>query len=548
MQTSSRKVCELMISNRRSLLRVSLAALVFTAVVIGLSLSIASPLRLAAAQDKKDCPVRVTLLQVNDVYQFTAVDRGRSGGLARVLTLRKEVMRESPNTLFLFSGDTISPSVESDTVVGGQKLRGRQMIEAWNLIGLDYAVLGNHEFDFGPDTLRQRINESKFKWLGANVIDKKTGKIFADTAEFIVREFDGVKIGIFGLLLQETLKTSRTEGAVDIREPCETAARVIPKIRAAGAQVIIALTHLSMAEDKQLARCSGVDVIIGGHEHTLLESMAGHTPIFKMTSDARELGQIDLNISRSTGKLESIDWKIRQVDQSVDDDPEFATLTTRYGDLLKSLEQVVGRTAEKLEIRSADIRTRETNMGDFIADLYREATGADVALVNGGSIRADATIDPGDVTRRDVLSILPYNNKIVKLQISGAVLRAALEYGLASLGVEEKQPGRFPQVSGIRYSYDTRLAAGKRLTSITVNGKPLGDGQTYTLATSEYVALHDGDGYTAFRGAKVLIGPEQAPAEADVLMKAITAVQAIAPKTDGRITRVDAAKDQANCK
>src|SRR4030095_2236056 len=111
--------------------------------------------------------------------------------------------------------------------------------------------------------------------------------------------------GIFGLLLPDTIKTSSPGNNLDIREPCATAKRVIPKIHAAGAQVIVALTHLSMNEDKQLARCSGVDLIIGGHEHTLLESMAGHAPIFKMTSDGRQLGRIDLNISRSTGKLES---------------------------------------------------------------------------------------------------------------------------------------------------------------------------------------------------------------------------------------------------
>ena len=166
-----------MIFNRSSARRVPLLALILVALALGSSAF--DFVRLVTAQDKKDCPVRVTILQVNDVYQFTPVDRGKNGGLARVLTLRKQVMRESPNTLFLFSGDTISPSIESDTPFGGQKLRGRQMIEAWNLAGLDYAALGNHEFDFGPGTLRERINESKFKWLAANVIDKKTGKIFA---------------------------------------------------------------------------------------------------------------------------------------------------------------------------------------------------------------------------------------------------------------------------------------------------------------------------------------------------------------------------------
>jgi 5'-nucleotidase / UDP-sugar diphosphatase len=519
--------------------RAAIIALVTAAVLVAHLLT-------ASAQEKSECPVRVTILQVNDVYQFSPVDLGKNGGLERVLTLRKKIMRESPHTLFLFSGDTISPSIESNTRQNGKMLQGRQMIEAWNLVGLDYASFGNHEFDYGPDVLFDRVRESNFKWLGANVWDKKTGRLFADTPEFVVREFEGVKIGIFGILLPDTLKTSSPGNNVDIRPPCETAARVMPKIRAAGAQVIVALTHLSMAEDKELARCSGVDLIVGGHDHTLLESMAGHAPIFKMTSDARELGQIDLNISRSTGKLESIDWKVWPVNERVEKDAGFAPLFAKYGDLLKSLDEIVGKTDVKLEMGGVAVRTQETNVADFITDLYREATGADVALLNGGAIRADTEIEPGNITRRDVLQILPYNNHIVKIQIAGAVLRAALEYGVASMGPGE-QPGRFPQVSGIRYAYDARLKPGARLTSVTINGKALDDKQTYTLATNDYVALKAGDGYEVFRNAKVLIGPEAGLIESEMLMKAISSVPSIAPKVDGRVTRVDSAGRQMTC-
>ena len=530
-----------MIPNRVPSRRIALTSLTLLAAVLAIAATTFSPVRLAEAQAQRECPVRVTLLQVNDVYQFAPVDGGTRGGLARVLTLRKQIMNESPHTLFLLAGDTLSPSIESNTY------KGSQMIEAWNASGLDYATFGNHEFDFGPDVLRQRMRESRFKWLAANVVDKKTGKLFADTPEFVVREFDGVKVGIFGILLQETLQTSRPGPDVDIQDPCDTAARVIPKIHAAGAQVIVALTHLSMGDDKRLARCSGVDLIIGGHEHTLLESMSGHAPIFKMTSDARELGRIDLNISKSTGKLESIDWQVIPVTDQVKDDSAFAPLNEKYGPLLKSLEQPVGRTAVELDIKSADVRTRETNMGDFIADAFRRATGADVGLVNGGSIRADTIIEPGILTKRDVLSILPYTNKVVKMQLTGAVIRAALEHGVASIG-QEAQPGRFPQVSGIRYEYDAKRKAGARLTSVTIDGKALDDQRTYTLATTNYVALDAGDGYDMFRNATLLIRPEQAPVESDILQKAIASVPAIAPKTDGRIKRIDAAKDQNACR
>src|ERR1043165_1922386 len=117
-----------------------------------------------AAQEKTKCNIKVTLLQVNDVYQFAPVDQGTRGGLGRVLTLRKSIQQQNPNTLLLMSGDTISPSVESITY------KGAQMIEAWNMIGLDYATSGNHEFDFGPEELVKRMKESKFQWIAANVI------------------------------------------------------------------------------------------------------------------------------------------------------------------------------------------------------------------------------------------------------------------------------------------------------------------------------------------------------------------------------------------
>src|ERR1041384_5174929 len=129
----------------------------------------------ALAQTTAERTVRVTLLQLNDVYQISPVDKGTRGGLARVATLRKKVMEESPNTLFLLAGDTIAPSVASNI------FKGQQMIAVWNMIGLDLAVFGNHEFDFGPDILRDRVKESRFTWLATNVIDKKTRKPFADT-------------------------------------------------------------------------------------------------------------------------------------------------------------------------------------------------------------------------------------------------------------------------------------------------------------------------------------------------------------------------------
>jgi len=507
---------------------------------LALVLFIAAFLTLAA-QEKTQCNVKVTLLQVNDVYQFAPVDRGKSGGLGRVLTLTKSIKQENPNTLFLMAGDTISPSVESITY------KGAQMIEAWNTIGLDYATYGNHEFDFGPDVLAQRVSESKFNWIAANVIDKRTGQPFGGAKRYVVREFGGVKVGLFGIVLPETKITSRPGENVEFRSPCDTAKEVVSELHGQGVKVVIALTHLSMREDKEVARCAGVNLIVGGHEHTLLESHAGMAPIFKMTSDARELGRIDLNISPDTGELDSIDWKVIPVDSTTKEAPEFAAIYRKYANLLAELAKPVGRTRVALDARSKENRTRETNAGNFIADSFRKATAADVGLMNGGSVRADSLIGPGRLTQRDLLSILPFKNKLVKIEVTGATLRAALEHGV-SRSAEDSEPGGFPQVSGVQFSFDATRKPGARLVDVKVNGLPLDDAKKYTLTTTTFIALDGGDGYSMFKGSPVIIPPDRAPIDVDAVRKAL-GTRAIAPKVEGRIKRLDTAqKSGANCK
>ena len=477
--------------------------------------------------------VRVTLLQVNDVYQISPVDRGKRGGLARVHTLRKQIQAESPHTLYLLGGDTLAPSVASNI------FKGRQMISVWNATGLDLAVLGNHEFDFGDQVLRDRMKESRFTWLGTNVVDRKTNRPFGDMPPFVVREFDGVKVGFFGLLTPETKQTSSASADVEFREPCAVAKETIKRLKKAGARVVVALTHLSITEDKALARCApGIAAIVGGHEHTVITSLSSRTPIFKMGSDARNLGRIDLLVSKRTGELEGIDWEIIPVTDETKEDAAAAALVAEFEKKLSAeLDLPVGETTVALDARQETNRTRETNLGSFIADAYRRQTGAQVALLNGGSIRSNTTYGPGALSKRDVLSILPFENPVVMVEVTGAQLRAALEHGVARAR-EEPEAGRFPQVSGLRFSYDARRPAGSRVTAVTVGDAPLDDKKIYTLAVNTFV-LGGGDGYTMLKGARLLIEPENAQVEPAVVMNLIAADKQIAPKEDGRIRRED---------
>jgi len=497
------------------------------------------------AQKKEDCLTKVTFLHVNDVYSFMPVDGGERGGLARLLTLKKRVVAENPNTIFTLGGDTISPSVESRTY------KGAQMIDAWNAVGIDYSVFGNHEFDVKTDVLMQRMKESKFQWLGANVFDKKTKKIFAETPPFVIREIGGVKIGIIGLLLPETKQTSSMEEHLEVQDFCQTAKKYVPMMRKQGAKTVVGLTHLSMEQDKKLAQCADFDLILGGHEHTLLQSSSNGTPIFKMTADARELGRFDLFINQRTGRLEQIDWQIIPVTNNIEDAPEFAGVVDKYKDLLQKLAEPIGMTGVELDATSFSSRNKETNIGNFIADSYRNVTNSDIGFVNGGSIRADLTYNPGMLTKRDVLSILPFNNPIVKIEISGKTLREVLEHGVAR-SAEDSEPGRFPQVSGITFIFDISKPAGSRVSEIKVGGQPLNESKTYTLATSDFLVSRSGDGYTMFKDAKILIKAEEAQKDSEVFERAIrqSPNSTISPKVEGRMKKIGQkpSESRADCK
>lgn len=496
--------------------------------VVAVALSLASS---GFAQSNKQT-VRVTLLQVNDVYQISPVDRGKAGGLARLAALKKKIQSESPNTLFIMSGDTLSPSVASNI------FKGEQMIAAWNAAGLDLAALGNHEFDFGDDILLERMKASKFPWLAANVVEKKTGKSFGGMPPYLIREFEGIKVGFFGLLTRETEASSSASKAVGFLDEKVIAPKIVRQLRAKGATVIIAITHLSMPEDKAVAKVAKVDVILGGHEHDVMQSQANGTPIFKMGSDARLLGRIDLNISKATRKLESLDYAAIPVNDTIAGDPATLAVVSEYEKKLSAeLDKPVGNTTVMLDAQQRTNRSQETNLGDFIMDAFRQFTGADVAIMNGGSIRSNATYGPGAITKRDVISILPFETPIVKIEATGATIRAALEHAVSRVGIETEFGG-FAQVSGLRFSYDARKPPGSRVVEVTVNGQPLNEKKTYTVAAGEFL-VNGGDGYVMLKGAKHLITSENAKVDAVILGNAIATAGTIAPSTDGRIKRLD---------
>jgi 2',3'-cyclic-nucleotide 2'-phosphodiesterase (5'-nucleotidase family) len=471
--------------------------------------------------------VRITLLQVNDVYTLEPVDEGRRGGFARLATLVKRIRRDNPATLMVVAGDVISPSVASTL------LRGEQMIAGLNALGLDLATFGNHEFDFGPVVLTQRMQESAFTWLSANVLDRRSGRPFGGAQPDLFLTLAGVRIGVFGLTTPETEKTSNPGPDVEIREAIGVARAMTADLKARGAQLLIAVTHQEMGEDRALAAAPGVelDVILGGHEHEPLIAEEGRTLITKGGSDARYLVQVDLWIG-SDGRPRERSWTFHEVSARTPPDPQMESVVRAYGERLgRELDVVVGTTSVALEGRRGPLRTRETNLGDFIADAMRAHAGTDVALVNGGGIRGDRIIQPGPLTRRDLAAISPFGNVVVTLELTGGTLREVLEQALPQ---REREAGGFLQVSGLTVSFDPARPAGQRIVTIEVGGAPLDPDRRYTAAVVDYIA-NGKDGLTAFTRGRVLVGSMNAPLLADILLHAVSGGGTIAPDTDGRI-------------
>jgi 2',3'-cyclic-nucleotide 2'-phosphodiesterase (5'-nucleotidase family) len=471
---------------------------------------------------------RVTFLHINDAYELEPVDGGRRGGMARLATLVKQIRGAQPHAVFTHGGDAISPSVMSTY------LKGEQMIAALNAIGLDAATFGNHEFDFGPAVLRQRMSESKFAWLSANVLDRASGQPFGGArADMLVTAGD-VRVGLFGLTMTETQTSSSPGETVEFRKPSTVALETSRRLRAAGAQVVVAVTHQDMAADRSLAALPGVevDVILGGHEHEPLVAEEGRTLVVKAGADARYLVQVDVWLDAG-GRLAERSWTFHEVSGRISPDAEVASLVQRYAQRMsRELDIVIGSTAVGLEARRTPLRTQETNLGNFIADAMRARARADVALINGGGIRTERVIPPGPLRKRDINGLLPFTNVIVTVEMRGRQLRDALEEGLAGI---EREAGGFLQVSGLRVVYDATRPPGQRVRQVTVGGAALDPDRLYTVATIDYL-VRGGDGFTAFKQTKRLVSETSGPQLSDVVLDAVQAQGAIKPEVEGRLS------------
>ena len=508
-------------------------AFVFAAVlaaVTAVALAALAPPAVAA-------PLSLTLVHVNDWDQMAGV-KG-AGGAAKIAAVvaeeRARAEAAGGHAIVTFGGDMISPSVLSGID------KGAHMIDLANAIGFDVAVLGNHEFDFGPDVLKARLAESETVWLAGNV--SVAGGGFPGTAATMVVERGGYRIGFLGLVTTDTPVISSPGSGVAFAPVADAGARLAQDLKTAGADIVIALTHQGLGADLELLRAvREIDVVLGGHDHLLLANHDGRQAVMKAGSQGRHVAVLTLAIDRVEGrggKTKAVwtpDFRLRSTAGIAGDAALAAKVRGYQARLDETLDVVIGETETELDTRGSLSGSAETAFGNLLADAMRHATGAEIALTNGGGIRGDTIYPPGArLTRKTVLTELPFGNKTVVLRLTGAQVREALENGVSRAA---HPSGRFPQVSGLAFSFDGRAPPGERVSRVTVGGAPLEDARAYTLATNDFLA-RGGDDYRVFKAAEVLVDSASGSMMAGQLIDHIVAAGTVAPVIEGRITRED---------
>lgn len=465
------------------------------------------------------------ILHTNDLH-------GRGEVFGKLATLVNQYRDSDHQVLLLDAGDTFH-GIPFATVP-----QGASMVSLMNAVGYDAMTAGNHDFNYGQDRLVALDGLTDFPILAANVY-KADGSRLLDAYTLV--EMDGFTVGIFGLATPETLFKTHPNNVTGLTfaNPVSEAAAIVEELSEV-ADVIIAIGHLGIDEETEYSARSvavatevdGLHVFIDGHSHDLLEDgmMAGDTLIVSAGYHGSHMGIVELSIvdGQVTEKMAGV--IAVSGDEALEEDAQVAEIyTLQQAELEEMLAVPLGTTAVKLEGERDFVRTGETNLGNLIADVLKDASGADIAFTNGGGIRA--SIKAGVITRGDVVTAFPFGNNIEVKEVTGAVVKEILEHGTRAY---PEASGGFPHVAGMSYQIDLSRSVGDRVVNLMVNGEPINLEGSYQLATNDFLAA-GGDDYTML-GDLPTVARMMAMDEA--LADYLAAAGEVAPAVEGRITVV----------
>ena len=458
------------------------------------------------------------------------------GGSARLVTALEEARGRAENTILVDGGDQFQGTLFYT------QYKGTMTAEFMNKLGYDAMTVGNHEFDDGPEVLGAFVDAVDFPILMSNADISGEPLLSDKILKSTVIEKGGEKIGLIGLTPVNTPEIASPGPNITFTPPADAVQAEVDKLTADGVNKIIVLSHSGYAVDQEVAaNTTGVDVIVGGHDNTLLgdmegakgkyPTMVGDTAVVQAYAYGKYLGELNVTFDDDGKIIEASGQPLVMDGAVVEDEATVARIAELAVPLDAIRNEVVGETSEAIEGNRDVCRAMECSGGNLIADamLARVADqGIQVAIANSGGIRA--SIDAGEVTKGEVLTVLPFQNTLSTFQVPGAVLLEALENGVSKVGEGD---GRFPQVAGITFAVDPAAEPGSRVSDVMVGGAPLDPAATYGVVSNNFVR-NGGDGYAMFRTAENAY--DFGPDVADVVADYIAESGSYTPYTDGRIT------------
>ncbi len=446
-------------------------------------------------QTKDDGIIEVIILQVNDVYEIAPLEGGSVGGMARLATLRNQLLEENPNTLTVLAGDFLNPSVIGTLPYNeNEKIKGRHMVDVMNYTGIDLVCFGNHEFDIKYDELQQRLNESRFQWVSTDVMHKTAHGVkpfykmkreskenIPETWNWIVKDTDGtkIKIGFFSACLN-----ANPVDYVVYEDPFLEAERAYKKL-IKETDVVLGLTHLDIKQDLELAAMvPNVPLMMGGHNHDNMIHQVENVVITKADANAKTAYVHRLKYDKKTKKLEA-SHKLVPLNESIALDPAVTKVVKKWTNLADEMFASIGfdpnkvliTVAEPLDGRENSVRNKQTNLGQLIAKSmsYAFQNYNDCSIINSGSIRLDDQLS-GKITQLDIIRTLPFGGKIAMVKMTGKLLQDILNEGFAGKGT-----GAFLQWDEIERN--------ELNGAWIINNKPLESEKEYSVVVSDYLLM-----------------------------------------------------------
>jgi 5'-nucleotidase len=478
--------------------------------------------------------VEVQILALNETHgQLDPLKRdGRAaGGAAALAAYLAAEEKESSRTLILDSGDFMQgPAISS-------YFEGESTVEVFNQIGVDAVTVGNHEFDWGQETLAERVAQSDFPYLAVNIVDE-TGQAPDGIEPYVIENLRGVKVAVIGVANPDTKNVTlpeATEGLtfLDLEQSATAVNAAVAELQAKGVETIVVSVHQGLETESEgpladLVRLLSdeVDLVLGGHIPFEFDTEINDIPVVQPYGNTRGYGDVTLTVDRATGDVvrTRTDVEPTWVD-AIEPDAEVQAIVDRYQEELDAaLGGVVGEALSP--ILRGETRAVESEMGNFVTDSMRShLDGVDFAFTNAGGLRAD--IDQGPITLQEVYAVLPFNNTLVTMGLTGEQVVQVLEEGANS------QYGTV-QVSGLTWSYDADAPFGDRVTSVTwPDGTSIDPAATYRIATNNFMA-GGGDQFTTLTQGTDTV--DTGINLVDTVVRYLSANSPVDPQVEGRLT------------